>query len=71
MSTLTTVPRGTTTFKPYDKPRYSKSKRFENQSIADLTYDHERLDELCCNCHQPNGNHYIDDLCPEYQILNK
>ena len=68
MSTLTTVPRGTTTFKPYNKPRYSKAKRYTIHPTLNV------FSQLCCNCHQPFGKHFPKlgkDDCPEYQILNK
>lgn len=70
MSTLTTVPRGTTTFKHYTKPRYSKAKIYKVRECP------KYLREICCICHKSLGEHYRHGLfdlaqCPEYQILNK
>lgn len=73
MSTLTTVPRGTTTFKPYDKPRYSKAKRYITMNTKGANYQITgiELDQICKNCHYPYGKHSSSLSCPEYQILNK
>lgn len=72
MSTLTTVPIGTTTFKPYDKPRYSKAKRYKTMNVKGFGYQITgiELNQICENCHQPYGKHN-GYSCPEYQILNK
>jgi len=73
---LVTVPMGTTKFKGYDKPRFTKSKTYRQEikigngsEDATLLGEKRQFIEICSNCHMPWGEHIEISSCPEHQII--
>ena len=65
------VPKEQTTFEPYVPERYSKSKRYINdtQNITMLSQEVlTKHSSICKNCHQSYGQHFKIN-CPATDIL--
>jgi hypothetical protein len=70
MPKLITIPKGTTQFKGYDKPRITKSKDYKIGGKFDWIIEFiPSGTEICSNCHYTKARHYCNLDCPEYQRI--
>lgn len=70
MPKLITIPKGTTQFKGYDKPRITKSKDYKKGGRLEFIVKYmPSAAEICSICHNTKARHYCNSDCPKYQRI--